>query len=359
MEHSGSLGRSGGGGTTSGRTCRSSAPLLHHHHHHSRSRGRVNWSLPIRLGRATARRLLAPAPPAAVAQDRYALQLEEHHCSWGYSKPVVVVDVVWNSAFVLVSAAVLLSTATERPETPIRAWVFGYALQCLLHVGFVCFEYKRRRRIRERRNRWAAVGEEEDDESRAVKKLESLNSMISLLWWMLGFYWIVVGGQTLLQDAPRLYWLTVVFLAFDVFFAIFCVMLACVIGIALCCCLPCFIAFLHAVADQDGASDTDLSTLPKFRFCQSDQPDKLDLEREHQVSITIRDQDSIIDLFLRPEDSECCICLSKYEDGAELHSLPCSHHFHSDCIVKWLKINATCPLCKQNIFEDEDEAEVH
>lgn len=41
---------------------------------------------------------------------------------------------------------------------------------------------------------------------RAVKKLESLNAMISLLWWMLGFYWIVVGGQALLQDAPHLYW---------------------------------------------------------------------------------------------------------------------------------------------------------
>lgn len=44
--------------------------------------------------------------------------------------------------------------------------------------------------------------------------------------------------------------LAVVFLAFDVFFAIFCVALACVIGIALCCCLPCIIAILYAVAGQ-------------------------------------------------------------------------------------------------------------
>jgi len=41
---------------------------------------------------------------------------------------------------------------------------------------------------------------------RALKKLESLDAMISFLWWILGFYWIVVGGQTLLQDAPHLYW---------------------------------------------------------------------------------------------------------------------------------------------------------
>lgn len=41
-----------------------------------------------------------------------------------------------------------------------------------------------------------------------------------------------------------------VFLAFDVFFAIFCIVLACLIGIALCCCLPCIIAILYAVAGQ-------------------------------------------------------------------------------------------------------------
>lgn len=46
--------------------------------------------------------------------------------------------------------------------------------------------------------------------------------------------------------------LAVVFLAFDVFFAIFCVVLACLIGIALCCCLPCIIAILYAVAGQVG-----------------------------------------------------------------------------------------------------------
>jgi hypothetical protein len=44
--------------------------------------------------------------------------------------------------------------------------------------------------------------------------------------------------------------LCMVFLAFDVFFVVFCVALACVIGIAVCCCLPCIIAILYAVADQ-------------------------------------------------------------------------------------------------------------
>ncbi|KAL5073155.1 hypothetical protein RYX36_012139 [Vicia faba] len=58
----------------------------------------------------------------------------------------------------------------------------------------------------------------------------------------------------------------VIFLAFDVFFAIFCVVLACLIGIALCCCLPRIIAILYDVAGQDGASEAGLNILPKYRF---------------------------------------------------------------------------------------------
>ncbi|MBA0550839.1 hypothetical protein Golob_021751 [Gossypium lobatum] len=110
-----------------------------------------------------------------------------------------------------------------------------------------------------------------------TKRCESVNTLASFIWWIVGFYWVISGGNVLLQQAPRLYWyakisisdicrLAVVFLAFDVFFAIFCVVLACLIGIALCCCLPCIIAILYAVAGQEGASEADLSILPKYRF---------------------------------------------------------------------------------------------
>jgi hypothetical protein len=60
--------------------------------------------------------------------------------------------------------------------------------------------------------------------------------------------------------------LSVVFLAFDVFFAVFCVAMACFIGIALCCCLPCVIAILYALAGQEGASDADIGFLPRYRY---------------------------------------------------------------------------------------------
>jgi len=53
------------------------------------------------------------------------------------------------------------------------------------------------------------------------------------------------------------------------------------------------------------------------------------------------------------EDASCAICLSEYEKGDELRFLRCEHHFHSTCIVQWLKKNKSCPFCKKDIDEKE------
>ncbi|OAY66527.1 E3 ubiquitin protein ligase RIE1 [Ananas comosus] len=178
--------------------------------------------------------------------------------------------------------------------------------------------------------------------------------MVSFFWWIIGFYWVVSGGEALMQDAPKLYWLTVIFLAFDVFFAIFCVALACFIGIALCCCLPCIIAILYAVAGQEGASDADISILPRYKYAESVDNGEKGSEEGLMIPILNNSGTSTSERVLLREDAECCICLTPYEDGVELQALPCNHHFHSSCITKWLRINATCPLCKYNILKGSD-----
>ncbi|KAJ9548999.1 hypothetical protein OSB04_021542 [Centaurea solstitialis] len=389
-------------------------------------------TLALLLGRASGRR-----GASMLVRETAARQLEERRADWGYSRPVVALDITWNLAFVAVSLVLLICTLEEKPNVPIRVWICGYALQCAVHVVLVWLEYRRRnRRVQE--DERMTIGEtdsnfedSEDDDGRIgafftsnrvrkecchamknesvlgsrdaqgpdflglvprlpslfqklsfikalfgipysqlglwereldmrymvsyTKRCENLNTMASFVWWLVGFYWMVSGGEILLHNAPRLYWLTVVFLAFDVFFAIFCVVLACLIGIALCCCLPCIIAILYAVAGQEGASEADLSSLPKYRFQVSNDEEKPDVGAGRMVPVESNVASFAVERVLLPEDADCCICLSPYEDGTELHSLPCNHHFHAACIVKWLKMNATCPLCKYNILKGYEQ----
>jgi hypothetical protein len=79
-----------------------------------------------------------------LVRETAARQLEERRADWGYSKPVVALDIMWNVAFVVVSLAMLLCTIDEQPNTPIRLWICGYALQCGVHVVLVWIEYRRR-----------------------------------------------------------------------------------------------------------------------------------------------------------------------------------------------------------------------
>jgi hypothetical protein len=52
----------------------------------------------------------------------------------------------------------------------------------------------------------------------------------------------------------------------------------------------------------------------------------------------------------------CTICLDDYTPGDKLRCLPCHHTFHAKCIGKWLtERSATCPLCKIDLYESEDE----
>eukprot|EP00271_Cylindrocystis_brebissonii_P008271 TRINITY_DN2231_c0_g2_i1.p1 TRINITY_DN2231_c0_g2~~TRINITY_DN2231_c0_g2_i1.p1 ORF type:complete len:487 (+),score=112.67 TRINITY_DN2231_c0_g2_i1:855-2315(+) len=364
---------------------------------------------------------------SVVVREAAAEQLGERQTDWAYSRPVVVMDLLWNFAFVSVAAVVLAFSVDEKPQTPLRMWVIGYAVQCVVHMSCVWSEYRRRRDRRRhstgnrnssaRRaggqlvlqqqqqpvatvapgivsvegrngnatggNNRSGAGRGERVETRAgggvevevrseeegaeatgremrgeemergegpslAKKLESANTLFSFLWYCVGC-WFVVGGITEgFRHAPLLCWLCIVFLAFDTFFVVFCVALACVIGIAVCCCLPCIIAILYAVADQEGASEDEIRALPKYKF------------RKRQAAGTMTSVAGrglreplppLQERLLKPEDAECCICLSPYDDDVELRQLPCSHHFHCQCIDKWLRTKPTCPLCKFDIVQ--------
>ncbi|KAI4375259.1 hypothetical protein MLD38_013150 [Melastoma candidum] len=48
-------------------------------------------------------------------------------------------------------------------------------------------------------------------------------------------------------------------------------------------------------------------------------------------------------------DGACAVCKNNVQVGERVKRLPCLHYFHEECIVPWLKIRNTCPLCRHEL----------
>jgi hypothetical protein len=56
---------------------------------------------------------------------------------------------------------------------------------------------------------------------------------------------------------------------------------------------------------------------------------------------------------IETETENCFICMESYNYGEFKRLLPnCKHCFHKKCIDKWLKKNASCPVCRDELKKD-------
>ncbi|PWA50630.1 hypothetical protein CTI12_AA470930 [Artemisia annua] len=53
--------------------------------------------------------------------------------------------------------------------------------------------------------------------------------------------------------------------------------------------------------------------------------------------------------------TECVICMEDWGVGDVVKEMPCQHKFHGGCVEKWLKIHATCPVCRCKMMDEENE----
>lgn len=53
------------------------------------------------------------------------------------------------------------------------------------------------------------------------------------------------------------------------------------------------------------------------------------------------------------ENLNCSVCLDDFELNAEAREMPCKHKFHSGCILPWLELHSSCPVCRFEIPADE------
>ena len=49
----------------------------------------------------------------------------------------------------------------------------------------------------------------------------------------------------------------------------------------------------------------------------------------------------------------CSVCLEDFEMGAEAKQMPCQHKFHCQCILPWLELHSSCPICRFQLPTEE------
>lgn len=72
---------------------------------------------------------------------------------------------------------------------------------------------------------------------------------------------------------------------------------------------------------------------------------------ENLVSVVLTEE------YVKENNVVCAVC--KDEIGVEERAtrLPCSHHYHGECIVPWLNMRNTCPVCRFELPTDDADYE--
>ncbi|KAJ8029740.1 hypothetical protein HOLleu_29212 [Holothuria leucospilota] len=93
----------------------------------------------------------------------------------------------------------------------------------------------------------------------------------------------------------------------------------------------------------EGGLDTIITQLLNNVEGQGPPPaSKDDIDKLETIKLTAADTAA-------SSSNECPVCKDDFSIGDEVKKLPCEHIFHPDCVVTWLKMHNTCPVCRRAI----------
>lgn len=76
-------------------------------------------------------------------------------------------------------------------------------------------------------------------------------------------------------------------------------------------------------------------------------PPPLEKERIAQIpSVTISEEQV-------EQKLQCSVCFEDYVAGEPVRKLPCLHVYHDPCIIPWLELHGTCPICRSSLSPED------
>lgn len=79
---------------------------------------------------------------------------------------------------------------------------------------------------------------------------------------------------------------------------------------------------------------------------QSDQPGQ---SPAPEYAINGLQNVKITQTHLLNDSQSCAVCMEEFKVDGYAKELPCNHIFHSDCIVPWLRLHNSCPVCRKQL----------
>jgi len=206
---------------------------------------------------------------------------------------------------------VILSTAETDTSEPIDLFVWGcviidFAFMVLLIAKF-----------------FASIYEVSYTVKQSIRLAEGSVSLVYIGWQVTGNIWFYSCGDCF-SEAPELSGLALglivlgyIYLCTPLFF--FC---------CLCTCLPVLLVVLFFLnrGTRNPASETLLRSLKTEEFDSS----------------------------VHTRERSCPICSEDFSNRDSIVVLPCQagHYFHETCGKRWLQVNATCPLCREDLMSE-------
>ncbi|XP_030456319.1 E3 ubiquitin-protein ligase RING1-like [Syzygium oleosum] len=57
------------------------------------------------------------------------------------------------------------------------------------------------------------------------------------------------------------------------------------------------------------------------------------------------------------EMNQCAVCQDDFEKDMEVKQMPCKHIYHADCLLPWLELHNSCPVCRHELPTDDPNYE--